>query len=104
MFFGLIVYVLRAKPTLGLSGLDIPNPVTPEEKKKTISFVAAIVIAFAIYFIFAQLTGNLNLQSFMSLVTVLGIGLPAVYFIMMFVSKRQHLMRNHVLQLIFHYF
>ncbi|MBQ5153197.1 peptide MFS transporter [Macrococcoides caseolyticum] len=88
MFFGLIIYVLRAKPTLGLSGLDIPNPITPEDKKKTVTYVAVIIIAFVIYFLFAQLTGNLNLQSFMSLVTALGIGLPAVYFIMMFVSKK----------------
>lgn len=88
MFFGLIVYILRAKPTLGLSGTDIPNPVTPAEKKKTMMYIGLIVLIFVIYFIIAASIGQLNLQSVMTLVTVLGITLPIVYFMMMFFSKK----------------
>lgn len=88
MFFGLIVYILRAKPTLGLSGTDIPNPVTPAEKKKTMMYIGLIVVIFVIYFIIAASIGQLNLQSVMTLVTVLGIALPIVYFMMMFFSKK----------------
>lgn len=88
MFFGLIVYILRAKPTLGLSGTDIPNPVTPAEKKKTMMYIGLIVLIFVIYFIIAASIGQLNLQSVMTLVTVLGIALPIVYFMMMFFSKK----------------
>lgn len=88
MFFGLIVYILRAKPTLGLSGLDIHNPVTPEEKNKTIMTVAAVIAVVAIYFIVAAAIGKLSLQSFISLVTVVGIALPFYYFIRMLISKK----------------
>lgn len=88
MFFGLVVYVLRAKPTLGLSGLDVPNPVTPEEKKKTFTTVAIIILALALYFIIVGILGKLSLGNFISLVTVVGIALPFFYFTRMIISNK----------------
>lgn len=88
MFCGLIVYTLRAKPTLGLSGLDIPNPVTPEERKKTFITAGIVIAVIAAYFIISALTGNLSIESFMNVVSVVGIVLPFFYFINMFISKK----------------
>ncbi|MCU7556283.1 peptide MFS transporter [Macrococcus capreoli] len=88
MFCGLVVYVLRAKPTLGLSGLDVPNPVTPEEKNKTIITVSIIVAIVAAYFGIGKATDSLSLASFMNVVSIVGIVLPFFYFINMFISKK----------------
>lgn len=51
-------------------------------------YIGLIVVIFVIYFIIAASIGQLNLQSVMTLVTVLGIALPIVYFMMMFFSKK----------------
>lgn len=88
MFFGLIIFMLRSKQTLGLSGLDVPNPVTEADKKKTITITGIVIAAFLLYFIVTGLMGNLSLGSFMNFVTVLGMALPFYYFITMIVSKK----------------
>lgn len=88
MFFGLIVFMLRSKQTLGLSGLDVPNPVTEADKKKTITITGIVIAAFLLYFLVTGLMGKLSLESFMNLVTVLGMALPFYYFITMIVSKK----------------
>ncbi|TDM41725.1 peptide MFS transporter [Macrococcoides goetzii] len=88
MFFGLIVFMLRSKQTLGLSGLDVPNPVTEADKKKTITITGIVIAAFLLYFLVTGLKGKLSLESFMNFVTVLGMALPFYYFITMIVSKK----------------
>lgn len=88
MFFGLIIFMLRSKQTLGLSGLDVPNPVTEADKKKTITITGIVIAAFLLYFLVTGLMGNLSLKSFMNFVTVLGMALPFYYFITMIVSKK----------------
>lgn len=88
MFFGLIIFMLRSKQTLGLSGLDVPNPVTEADKKKTITITGFVIAAFLLYFLVTGLMGNLSLGSFMNFVTVLGMALPFYYFITMIVSKK----------------
>lgn len=88
MFFGLIIFMLRSKQTLGLSGLDVPNPVTEADKKKTITITGIVIAAFMLYFLVTGLMGNLSLKSFMNFVTVLGMALPFYYFITMIVSKK----------------
>lgn len=88
MFFGLIIFMLRSKQTLGLSGLDVPNPVTEADKKKTITITGIVIAAFLLYFLVTGLMGNLSLESFMNFVTVLGMALPFYYFITMIVSKK----------------
>lgn len=88
MFFGLIIFMLRSKQTLGLSGLDVPNPVTEADKKKTITITGIVIAAFMLYFLVTGLMGNLSLGSFMNFVTVLGMALPFYYFITMIVSKK----------------
>ncbi|RAI80478.1 peptide MFS transporter [Macrococcoides goetzii] len=88
MFFGLIVFMLRSKQTLGLSGLDVPNPVTEADKKKTITITGIVIAAFLLYFLVTGLMGKLSLESFMNFVTVLGMALPFYYFITMIVSKK----------------
>lgn len=88
MFFGLIIFMLRSKQTLGLSGLDVPNPVTETDKKKTITITGIVIAAFLLYFLVTVLMGNLSLESFMNFVTVIGMALPFYYFITMIVSKK----------------
>jgi len=88
MFFGLIIFMLRSKQTLGLSGLDVPNPVTETDKKKTITITGIVIAAFLLYFLVTGLMGNLSLESFMNFVTVIGMALPFYYFITMIVSKK----------------
>ncbi|MTH54781.1 MFS transporter [Bacillus mangrovi] len=88
MLLGLIVYVLTKKKNLGLAGSEVPNPLSPAEKKKsfTIIGIAAIILIIA-GFIAAQ-QGALTISSFINIVSILGILIPTAYFIVMYNSKK----------------
>ncbi|WP_414043765.1 peptide MFS transporter [Macrococcus sp. EM39E] len=88
MFFGLIVFMFRSKQTLGLSGLDVPNPITDQDRKKTFTITGIVIAAFILYFVIVGVMGKLSLASFMNFVTVLGMALPFYYFITMIISKK----------------
>ncbi|UTH14316.1 peptide MFS transporter [Macrococcus equipercicus] len=88
MFFSLIAFVIMSKRSLGLAGLDVPNPITPEERKKTITYLLVIVLVFALYFVYLAWRGQLDLPHFANMITFLGVVLPVIYFTLMIISPK----------------
>ncbi|WP_240326829.1 peptide MFS transporter, partial [Aeribacillus pallidus] len=88
MFFGLLTFVLTKKKNLGLAGTQVPNPLQPEERKKVFTIFgigALVIIAFLAVTIPA---GLLTINSFTMIVSILGIVIPACYFIFMYRSPK----------------
>ncbi|KZZ83305.1 peptide MFS transporter [Bacillus sp. SJS] len=88
MLLGLIVFVATKKKNLGQAGSYVPNPLTPAERKKTFTQIgigAAIVLIIG--FVLAQ-QGILTIDLFILIVSILGILIPATYFIVMYNSKK----------------
>lgn len=88
MFFGLVVYVLTAKKTLGLSGLNVPNPITPETRNKTWLYVGVLLAAIILYLFVLNALNQLNLQTISLTISILGVVLPVIYFATMFLSRQ----------------
>ncbi|AZB44150.1 peptide MFS transporter [Bacillus sp. FJAT-42376] len=88
MLFGLIVFVATKKKSLGLAGSFVPNPLTPAERKKTFTQIGIAAAAVLIIgFVLAQ-QGILTIDLFILIVSILGILIPAAYFIVMYNSKK----------------
>lgn len=87
MFFGLAVYYLQGKKTIGHIGETPTNPVLPAERKKLAMIFILILVAFVAIFGIAAGTGHLTIKFFVNFISVLGIGLPIYYFGRMLVSK-----------------
>ena len=88
MFFGLLVFIFTKKQSLGLAGTAVANPLSPAEKKKTaVQFGLALVI-LAILIAIAIPTGLLTVASFISLIGILGIVIPIIYFVVMYRSPK----------------
>ncbi|PXA21783.1 MFS transporter, partial [Staphylococcus pseudintermedius] len=39
MFFGLLAYIFTNKKSLGLAGVEVPDPLTPTERSKLIKII-----------------------------------------------------------------
>ncbi|WP_203364505.1 peptide MFS transporter [Bacillus sp. REN10] len=88
MFIGLVVFVTTKKKNLGLAGTYVTNPLAPEEKKKVfvrIGLAIALMVGLGATGI---VTGTLTIDRFVTLVSILGIIIPATYFIVMYRSKK----------------
>ncbi|MCY8720410.1 MULTISPECIES: peptide MFS transporter [unclassified Bacillus (in: firmicutes)] len=84
MLLGLIVFALTRKKNLGLAGSNVPNPLS---KKSAIGTgIGVIIVAIAV--IISVQTGVLTINRFIDLVSILGILIPVIYFIIMFTSKK----------------
>jgi proton-dependent oligopeptide transporter, POT family len=88
MFVGLLVFLFTKKKNLGLAGQVPANPLAQDEKKQVFSIIGASVIILAILIAIAIPTGLLTFDSFIALVGVLGIGLPIIYFTVMYRSPK----------------
>ncbi|MBT2680617.1 peptide MFS transporter [Bacillus sp. ISL-35] len=98
MFVGLVVFVLTKKKNLGLAGTDVPNPLSPSEKKKTFTIFGIAIVAIGILSAILINAGLLTFESFINLVTILGILIPTAYFIVMYRSpKTTEVERSRVL-------
>lgn len=87
MFCGLVVFALRRKNTLGLAGLNVPNPLTKPEIKRFVLLTSTVIVLFLIYLLVLKLNNALTLENFSLLVTIIGIVLPVFIVINMIVSK-----------------
>ena len=88
MFFGLVVFMVTKKKYLGLAGSYVPNPLAKEDRKKVFS---RILIGFAIvaligYFLIQQ--GIMTIDLFTMIVSILGIVIPTIFFIVMYRSSK----------------
>ncbi|PAE23405.1 peptide MFS transporter [Bacillus sp. 7894-2] len=88
MFFGLLVFIFTKKKNLGLAGTYISNPLSANEKKTVYTRIGLGAIIIAILVAVGIPTGLLTFDSFIALVGILGIGLPIVYFTMMYRSPK----------------
>ncbi|MUV36475.1 putative transporter YclF [Lentibacillus sp. JNUCC-1] len=88
MFLGLVMFVLTKKKSLGLAGTYVPNPLKDDEKKKVygrFGIGAAVILILGLVTI---PTGILTINRFTYLVSILGIIIPALYFIVMYRSPK----------------
>ncbi|WP_077210959.1 peptide MFS transporter [Bacillus dakarensis] len=88
MFIGLLVFLITKKKSLGLAGTFVPNPLSPSEKKKVYTRFGIGAIILVILIAVTIPMGILTFDSFIALVGVLGIGIPIVYFTVMYRSPK----------------
>ncbi|MEH7123359.1 peptide MFS transporter [Bacillus sp. JJ1773] len=88
MFLGLLVFMFTKKKNLGLAGTIVHNPLSPAEKKKTITIFGLVAVIIAIICAIAIPAGYLTFDSFIALVGILGILIPTAYFVVMYRSKK----------------
>ncbi|MFC4410462.1 peptide MFS transporter [Chungangia koreensis] len=88
MFIGLIVFLATKKKYLGLAGSQVPNPLTAEDRKRVFSriLIGALIIA-VLGFILIK-AGIMTFDVFTMTVSVLGIIIPTLYFIVMYRSPK----------------
>ncbi|WP_277584775.1 peptide MFS transporter [Psychrobacillus antarcticus] len=88
MAIGLVVFLVTKKKYLGLAGTYVPNPMAKDERKKVLTRIGiAIVIILVIGFVLIQ-QGILTLDGFIMTVSILGIIIPTLYFIVMYRSSK----------------
>lgn len=88
MFLGLIVFLVTRKKYLGLAGTYVPNPLEEDEKRKVYTrFLVWALFIGVIAAITIQL-GWLTMNSFTYVVSIFGILIPAIYFIVMYRSPK----------------
>lgn len=88
MFFGLLMFVLTKKKSLGLAGTQVANPLQPSEKRKVFSTFAIAAVVIGILVAIAIPRGWLTFESFIIIVGILGFLIPTVYFIVMYRSPK----------------
>lgn len=88
MFFGLLMFSLTKKKNLGLAGTTVSNPLSPAEKKKTFTAVGIGLVVLGILLAVLIPAGLLTFESFINLVTILGIVIPTIYFVVMYRSPK----------------
>jgi POT family proton-dependent oligopeptide transporter len=88
MFFGLVVFMLTKKKFLGLAGSYVPNPMAKGERVKVFTRIAiALVAVLIIGFILIQ-NGIMTINVFTMIVSILGIVIPTIFFIVMYRSAK----------------
>ncbi|TQR21532.1 peptide MFS transporter [Psychrobacillus vulpis] len=88
MALGLIVFLITKKKYLGLAGSYVPNPMTKEERKKVFTRIGIMLVAVLVVgFILVQ-QGILTIELFTMTVSILGIVIPTIYFIVMYRSSK----------------
>lgn len=88
MFIGLIMFIFTKGKYLGPAGTNVPNPLTAAERKLVfgrIGIAALIVIILGAISIY---TGLLTIDRFTMLVSICGIVIPTIYFIVMYRSPK----------------
>lgn len=88
MALGLIVFLLTKKKNLGLAGSAVPNPLTPSERNKVFGRLAIGIAVIGILGAISISTGYLTIERFTFLISILGILIPTVYFIVMYRSPK----------------
>ncbi|MEH7113089.1 peptide MFS transporter [Neobacillus niacini] len=88
MFAGLVMFVLTKKKNLGLAGTNVPNPLSKTEKKKTFTFIGLGVALLVVLCAVLIPRGILTFKSFINIVTILGVLIPTIYFIVMYRSPK----------------
>ncbi|PJN90474.1 peptide MFS transporter [Bacillus sp. mrc49] len=88
MLIGLIVFVATKKKNLGLAGTIPANPLSQDEKKATFTKIGIGALIVAVLIGISAYAGILTIKTFISLVGILGIVIPTLYFIFMYRSPK----------------
>jgi POT family proton-dependent oligopeptide transporter len=88
MFLGLLVFVMTKKKNLGLAGTIIANPLSSNEKKKTITIMSVAAVIIAILVAVTIPLGLLTFKTFIALVGIFGLLIPTIYFVVMYRSPK----------------
>jgi POT family proton-dependent oligopeptide transporter len=88
MFLGLLVFVLTKKKNLGLAGTVIANPLSSNEKKKTITIMSVAAVIIVILVAVTIPLGLLTFKTFTALIGILGLLIPTIYFVVMYRSPK----------------
>lgn len=88
MFLALVVYMATKKKNLGLAGTFVANPLPQAEKKKAFTQIGVVAVIIAVLIAVAVSTGTLTIESFITLVGILGFVIPILYFLFMYRSPK----------------
>lgn len=88
MFVGLITFVMTKKKYLGTIGTEVPNPLEPEEKKKTYTIIGIGLAVIAIVGTIVITNGLLSIDGFTIVISSLAIIIPIIYFVTMYKSPK----------------
>ncbi|MGE7674677.1 peptide MFS transporter [Lysinibacillus sp. NPDC094403] len=88
MFFGLVIFKLTEKKNLGLAGLQVNNPLKPEERKKVFTRFGILALLIIIVGAIGIKTGVLTMNVFSLIITTLGVLIPTAFFIYMYRSEK----------------
>lgn len=88
MALGLIVFLVTKKNNLGLAGSYVPNPMTSEERKKVFARIGFVIIIVLVLGFILVKQGIMTIDVFTMTVSILGIVIPTLYFIVMYRSER----------------
>ncbi len=88
MFIGLVTFVVTKKKNLGLAGTNVPNPLSPQKKKKTFTIIGLGTTMIAIICAITIPKGILTVDSFIALIGFLGLLIPIIYFVVMYRSSK----------------
>ena len=88
MLIGLIVFLVTKKKYLGLAGSYVPNPMGKEERKKVLTRIGIAVLLVLIIGFFLIQQGIMTIDVFIMTVSILGIVIPTLYFIVMYRSSK----------------
>lgn len=88
MAIGLIVFLITKKKYLGLAGSYVPNPMGEEERKKVLTRIGIAIIVIVIVGFLLIRQGVMTIDVFIMTVSILGIVIPTIYFIVMYRSNK----------------
>lgn len=88
MFLGLVVFWVTKKKYLGLAGSYVPNPLSKGERKKVFSRLGIGLIAILVIGYILISTGVMTIDVFTMIVSLLGIVIPTIYFIVLYRSAK----------------
>ncbi len=88
MAIGLIVFLATKKKYLGLAGSYVPNPMGREERKKVLTRIGVIALVVLVLGYVLVQQGIMTINVFTMTVSILGIVIPTLYFIVMYRSDK----------------
>lgn len=88
MFVGLIQYYFDGKKYLSKSSLLPKDPISKEEMKPLTKRITLGVAALVVVLVIMGITGNLNIDNVIMLITIVAVALPIIYFVMMLKSTK----------------
>lgn len=91
MFIGLIIFLITRRKYLGLAGTYVPNPIEKDERKQIISRFGTGAIIIVFLALVTIPTHILTINRFIGLISILGIVIPTLYFIVMYKSSKTNL-------------